>query len=234
MSTDLTNNILVCILHTEKNNSRYNNISNTWGKYIDHLFYSDNQDLDKNIYKVCDRNDYASAQEKQVNIINQMPEKYVSYDWYFFCDDDTFLNINKLRETLCKLDTNVVYGEIRNSWSTDRTLFYPMGGAGFLISGCVMNKIRGNFIDNSKYGIYHSDVTLGMNLRRLNIKMSPILEPNIESKNNQLDGCPLLNSQKPSFYGIEDSEVYKYISFHYITDYSEMEKLNKICMNMTS
>lgn len=234
MSTEVTNSILVCILHTHKNSSRYDNIVNTWGKNIDYLFYSDEEDLTKNIYKVSNRSDYSSAQEKQVNIINQMPEQYLKYDWYFFCDDDTFLNVNKLRNILSKLDTNIVYGEIRNSWASDRTLYYPMGGAGFLISKNIMFKIHGNFIDNSKYGIYHSDVTLGMNLRRLGVEMSPIRESSIDTKPNQLDGCPLLNSQNPSFYGIQDSDVYNYISFHYIKEYNEMKKLNDICMNMTT
>ena len=39
--------ILVSILHGSMFPSRYDNVIKTWGKDIDHIFYSDHEDLEK-------------------------------------------------------------------------------------------------------------------------------------------------------------------------------------------
>ena len=41
--------ILYLLLHTQKHGDRYNNCVNTWLQGQDYLFYSDHEELEKNI-----------------------------------------------------------------------------------------------------------------------------------------------------------------------------------------
>jgi hypothetical protein len=41
--------ILYVIMHTQNQNERYDNVMNTWGRDVDCIFYSDHEDLNKNI-----------------------------------------------------------------------------------------------------------------------------------------------------------------------------------------
>ena len=66
-------NVLYCIIHTQKQDNRIDNIINTWGKNQNLIFYSDHTIIKNNIYQVSTRNDYASGQEKQINVFNFCP-----------------------------------------------------------------------------------------------------------------------------------------------------------------
>ena len=61
--------ILYVILHGSINKERFYNIKETWGSNVDTLFYSDYEELDKNIIKVSNRNDYHSNEEKHINVL---------------------------------------------------------------------------------------------------------------------------------------------------------------------
>lgn len=199
--------ILTLILHTHLQKERYDTIVSTWGQNIDYLFYSDKEDL--NTIKVTDRSDYRSAEIKQVNIINNLPEHFMEYDWYLFCDNDTFVNTKLLFEKIETFDVNKVHGEVIQSWPSDFSLSYLSGGAGFLMSKKILEKIKG---DITIYNSGFSDVTIGLYFR----------DKGIEIENNTL-----FRSQLPEFFGI--TEVEKHVTFHYVTSFFRMNELFQRC-----
>lgn len=201
--------ILALILHGQKSSQRFENISKTWGQEIDFLFYSDHNSF-KTI-KVTDRNDYASAELKQINIINDLPKEYLDYDWYLFCDDDTFINTKLLLFTIDSFNPEEVTGQLIQCWQPDQTLCYLSGGAGFLMSNKILKSIKGRI---PNYNSGYSDVTMGLFYRENNIKI----------KHSEL-----FMSQNPEFYNVSDNNISKFISFHYIKDYETMRKMHEIC-----
>ena len=198
--------ILYVILHGEVYKERYHNIKDTWGKNRDLLFYGDYEDINNEIIKVSENKSYRSNEEKHVNVLKYFNENSnYDYEWFFFCDDDTFVNINKLEELLITFDVNYVHGQLLSTNNIDGNpikngvLEYLSGGAGYLIHCDLLNKISKEIKDlNTGY----SDVTLGLCLKDLNI---PILNSD------------LFKSQPHSFYNYSDDLIKNYISFHYIT-----------------
>lgn len=197
--------ILYVILHGSINPDRYYNVKETWGKDVDCLFYSDHRDVKKNIIKVSDRNDYHSNEPKHINALTYVSNNITGYDWFFFCDDDTFVNTKKLNEFVIDIDKESVHGSsIKGSWSRDPSLDYCSGGAGYLIHFDLLKKIKKHVkVFNSGY----SDVSLGMTLRELNIK----------SINHDV-----FRSQPPEFYNYNINDFKNFISFHYIKTKEDM------------
>lgn len=207
-------NILYCILHTEKHKDRMNNIIETWGKDVDILFYSDHEDIENNVCKVCDRSDYASGQIKAIEILRLLNEKMSEYDWYFFCDNDTFVNTSKLYEYLQNANIDFIHGQIINCWPNDKSLNYPSGGAGYLISNRVLKQLS----DVSFHDTIYGDVSVGLNIRKAKIPMM---------------NSELFHSQKKEYYGINDSEVKDHATFHYINSLQEMQELYELSRSYT-
>jgi len=202
--------ILYLILHTEKQSERYHNIISTWGKNCDYLFYSDHEDLKNNIIKVSDNNSYNSAEEKFCNVMKLIPEDYKNYEWYFFCDNDTFVNTQLMLSNLENFSTDLVHGEVINSFHPDKSLFYLSGGAGYLVHKNIV-KLMMSGVKN--YNTGYSDVSFGYFLRDNNIK---------------INDCKLFNSQPPPFFKIKYENSHNYITFHYIKKLDEMERLYKL------
>jgi hypothetical protein len=190
-------NILYAVLHGQSSSNRYENIIETWGKNKNIIFYSDHEDLDKNIYKVSNRTDYASAEEKHLNSLILLTEKFSSYDWFFFCDDDTFVNTEKLESTI--FDEKYIHGYvITGQWPHDTTLPFCSGGAGYLIHKKNLLKMVENiYVPNTGT----SDVSFGYIAKKSNLEFL---------NNNKF------RSQHPSFFNIKDNEIKNYITFHYI------------------
>lgn len=200
--------ILFVILHGEVYKDRYHSIKNTWGKHVDTLFYSDYENLEQNIVKVSDNKTYSSNEEKHINVIKNL-ENFVNndYEWFFFCDDDTFVNVSMLEKKLNDFDPNYVHGSVINCWPSDRLLSYCSGGAGYLIHNTLLSKIKLNL---KNYNTGYSDVSLGLSLRENGVKVL----------NHEL-----FNSQAPSFYGFGVDSIKKLITFHYIKSEQDMLKL---------
>jgi hypothetical protein len=117
--------------------TRIKTIKETWGKHwIDLVFYTDfNEGND--VIKCTDDPSYKGCEEKAVNRLKQIKEKN-TYDWYFFVDDDTFVNIPNMLSFIKTLNSKYAYG-----YSTTGCLGYPFfqGGAGFFISNECFNRI---------------------------------------------------------------------------------------------
>jgi hypothetical protein len=198
--------ILYVVMHSIVNKNRYDNVMNTWGKNKDVLFYADYDDADKNVIKVSNDISYKSNEEKHINIIKLLNENNTyNYEWFFLCDDDTFVNTLKLEDSLDTFDPNFVNGSILNTWQNDPSLSYCSGGAGNLIHFKLLNIISLN-IKNHNTGF--ADVSLGLSLRESNIGLL---------------NSTLFNSQPPKFYNIEISDINNYISFHYLKTEDEMK-----------
>jgi hypothetical protein len=199
-------NILYCVLHTKHQEARANNILSTWGKNTNILFYSDHDDPTINCYKVTDKSDYSSGQIKQIDVFQLLLKKYNNYDWYFFCDNDTFVNISRLENFATTANINAIHGEIINCWPEDKSLYYPSGGAGYLLSKKILHILTNLHYNNTQY----SDVSMGINIKE---KKIPLIHHD------------LFKSQPPKFYNIENRDIKHYISFHYIVDLHSMQNL---------
>lgn len=199
-------NILYCILHTQRQESRAHNILSTWGKDQNILFYSDHEDKTINCHKVTEQSDYSSGQIKQINIFPLLLTNFNYYDWYFFCDNDTFVNTKLMRSFTVNADYNKIHCQILNTWPNDVSLYYPSGGAGYLVSGHLLKQFT-----NLKYNdTQFSDVSIGINIR---------------DKKLILQHRELFKSQPPKFYNIDNAKIKDYISFHYITTRTDMQML---------
>ena len=203
--------ILYVILHTKKHESRFTNLVNTWLQNQDYVFYSDHEDLDNNIIKVTDNDSYHSNEPKFVSVVNNLPEKYLNYEWYFFVDNDTFVNTKKLESMLDTFDTNVLHGQKIYSWSKDKTMPYLSGGAGMLVHHTKYQHMRENF---RNYNTGYSDVSLGYYMREYGIECVD-------------DG--IFWSQPPEFWKINMSEINHHVSFHYIKEYNQMVEMYNLC-----
>lgn len=203
--------ILYVILHGSINKERFNNVKETWGNNVDTLFYSDYEELDKNIIKVSDRTDYHSNEEKHINVLKYVNENIKNYEWFFFCDDDTFVNTKKLESVLDTFNKKSVNGSAIKCWSSDYNLEYCSGGAGYLIHYELLDTITKKIkVLNTGY----SDVTLGLHLRDLNISV--------------LDSI-FFRTQPPSAFNYNDEDLKNFITFHYIKTKDEMQLLmNKL------
>lgn len=155
------------ILSTEKYQHRKKIIKHTWGKDENIIFFSDGEDAET--VKCSDKNDYFSASEKTINVFQKIKNNELTKfgfnlnenSWNVFCDDDTFINTTNLKKFVKNLDENFVYGkqvyekqyfcecDLHKS-STKGSLIelgYKkvialMGGAGFLVSAKMLQKIE--------------------------------------------------------------------------------------------
>lgn len=218
-------NVICFVNTTKKHIDRIENITKTWAEKIDTVFYSDHQDPGNNVIKVSNRDDYASGEEKQINILNRLSDLTDGddnnlldvYDWVFFVDDDTFINVENLEKYLDSFDEDKVYGSIFDSVKDSENPMYvnkvipleakfPSGGAGFLVSTSVIKDIK----DFSNYHTICGDVSAGLNFHFNQVEQ-------VDSK--------LFNSQNPEFYGHSEDEIKEMISYHYIKTFEEMSQL---------
>lgn len=195
--------ITAFIITSEKYEDRRNRIRNTWGKKIDYLFVSDHEDHDT--IKITEENNYQSAEIKSIKIKNEMPDRYLDNDYFFFCDDDTFLNADLLKAELSSFKKNCIYGHIMNCWPPDTSLNFLSGGSGYLISKEVLIPIMGEIpILNSGA----NDVTLGFFFREKKIKIAH---------------DDRFNPFTPE--SMKKNEVKKNFTFHYIQNDELMNEL---------
>ena len=160
---------------------------------------------------MSDRKDYESCPEKIMNVFTKLPDFYLDYDWYFFCDDDTFLNSKLLLSSAMQFDSDFIYGDVIKCWPNDFSLPYPSGGAGCMIGNSVFKRIR-RF--GTVYSVGFSDVCLGLNIKSLNIKMK---------HDSRFHGL------SPEAHEIDLKEVPNHISFHYIKTKAHQEQLHSLC-----
>ena len=197
------------VITSHKYRDRQNNISLTWGADADLVFYSDETRDEPKTIKTTDDDTIAGAEHKHVNMIRLLEKEFLDSEWFFFCDDDTFVNTKLLEDFVKGCDPDTIYGDIISCWPTDTTLHYPSGGAGLLMSRKVLNILSTTI---SHRGSGYGDVALGLAIRDSQIKM-------------QHDDR--FHSQPPASYHILDTK--QHFTFHYIKDLDTMLKLYNQC-----
>ena len=206
--------LLISIMSSRNNTRRQENILDTWGKEVDIMFYSDHLDEEKNIIKVSDRTDYHSNEEKHINALNYILQNKKDYDWYFFCDDDTYVNVSNLKKFIESADETKVHGfKISYKKCPDNPIYeiipknieYLSGGAGYLIFKDTLFSYN-EFINHDKG---YSDVSFGINIHN---------KTKIEDSN-------LFHSQPPEFYNHNFLQKREMVTYHYIKELPQILNL---------
>lgn len=203
--------IIYFVMTSEKYLDRQKNVSETWGKDVNLYFYSDGNKDKSNKIEVTDKNDYWSLEEKHINIFKYLKDNFLDEEWFFFCDDDTFVNTKKLKEFVKTCDVNSAYGCLINCWPKMKDLFYHSGGGGVLLHRKILNILCEKI--HHKNTMF-ADVTLGLNLIECDIKLMS------DEK---------FHSEKPSDYQINKNEIKDNITFHHIKTFDEMLELYNFC-----
>jgi hypothetical protein len=206
--------VLTCPAYHE---TRVKAVRETWGKCYDTVFLSDRNEGNDIIGYDYLPVGYYNAWAKYAEFIKN--EK-IEYDWYFFTDDDTFVNDKNIIGLLNNPDKSVCYchvGEL-NKDGTDAVgsptgfplntikggelpLTYAGGGAGFIISSSAMKDVikyinSCDVIPNSCYG----DVTFGFWLRGAGVEL-------IDTKDMN-PSCPVAPNE---------DDVKRIKTYHYVT-----------------
>lgn len=219
----MNNNILYVILHGSMNPERWENVVNTWGQGKNYLFYSDHHDPKNRIFKVSNRTDYLSNEDKHVNVwkLINTHKLYQIYEWFFFCDDDTFVNTKLLESNLNNFDKNNIHGHVMQCYPQDPFLNYCSGGAGYLINRKRVEYISKGikFLDTG-----YSDVTLGMFCRENKIKFDndDRFNPNDEKGKDRVG----VHTQDDRYRDIKNP--IEFFTHHYVKNFNQMNDLYKL------
>lgn len=175
--------------------NRVQSIRETWGKNQDVVFLSDlNISPDIIGFEYLQRG-YENIWMKYVEMLKSWTD--FNYDWYFFTDDDTFVNIDNINILLSEYNTDdmICIGHVgalnvdgtdmdgqqtgfpRNTIlgkDTSLPLIYVSGGAGFILSRTSFESICEYMKNLNQYDIprsYNGDVTFGFWMRNSGIKV---------------------------------------------------------------
>lgn len=176
----------------------YHKILDKYG--VDLIFYSDHEDVANNIIKLDCEFVYSKRDNeiKTLTAFNLIKDRFHhKYDWYFFVDDDTFINIPLLMEKVEEFDEDYPYGkDIRGCWGG---LPYASGGAGFLVPDKMVHKM----FDLKNFNSAFNDVSIGYNMQ----------ERGIVFKDS--DYFDTDNPHKRGNHGNTKNELMTHITFHY-------------------
>jgi Fringe-like len=216
--------VLLCILHGKCNKFRTDYLYNYYIRYkqtTDFIFYSDYENIEKHVVKVSNCTTYSSNELKHVNVLNALKKSLKGqFSYILFVDDDTFVNLDLLLHLVNKkcFSNRLIHGEVLKPggdgvnaiFSKYPGLEYPSGGGGYLVP-CQFLSAKKRF-KNFRTGF--SDVSFGLNFNK-----------------EVFYNSDLLKSQNRGFYGIQEKDINKYMTFHYIRTEGEF---NKYFMAMTN
>ena len=185
----LSNTLVVALTSDLYLDTRVKSIQNTWGKLIDTIFLTDSENSQKDIIGYNTPKNYDGIQDKYLNFFEKF--NFEKYDYYFFVDDDTFINIENLKSLkIPSSEDNFAYIRrlVLNPDGTDKDgnytgypmdklrghniqlpLTHPSGGAGYILSKKTTLEIK-KYLEFAKDDTSlsgHSDVTLGFWLRNV-------------------------------------------------------------------
>lgn len=227
------------ILNCEKKpKSLLESVRNTWGKHIDYIVLGDPSQRGDNFlsYPEVVENDYNSVWIKYLAFFKRHD---FTKDWYLFCDDDTFVDVNKIKNLLSKYDPRkniCIFSKcVLNKDGTDMygnqtgflmntikgeeaflPVIHPAGGAGFILSKKTVELIKGYLKNNSKIGYcYKADVAFAFWIN----KVYP------EYIHNDM-----LFGNNPKHYNHTKEDIKNSITYHYVSPELMYELYNK-CYN---
>lgn len=179
-------------------NTRVESIRKTWGQNQDVYFLSDfNIDSDIIGFDYLPKG-YENVWMKYVEFIKT--NSNFDHDWYFFTDDDTYVNINNINKLLTKFNSSnsICIGHVGElnpdardmdgnftgfpihtiiGKDTSLPLVYVSGGAGFILSNEAMRMICQYIKDIKTFDIprsYNGDVTFGFWIRNSGIEIRDV------------------------------------------------------------
>ncbi|HIJ88370.1 MAG TPA: tetratricopeptide repeat protein [Desulfuromonadales bacterium] len=208
--------LAVLVYTTHKYRDRCNLIESSWGKNVDTIFMvTDQSDPRQNYIKVTNNDTYSSQLEKTLYAMLFAHNNLLHLNWFYFVCDDRYVFVENLLNKISELNRFdfSVYGQIGNTWPKDKNLFYPLGGAGILLSKITLIYIIKNIdLDMNKWMRYeYCDVAIGAICQKLGINLV-----NIEG----------MFSQPPEFYSI--SNPGHHINFHYIRTKEQFDALSSV------
>lgn len=202
------------ILTTHKNKDRQKSILDSWLQgFDDYVFYTDLSTSVGNQIPLTKNDGYESGGEKQILELYRIASNglHNNFNWFFFCDDDSVINIKKLIDYSKNIKDKLAIGKIIYCFGPDPTLGYFQGGAGFLLHSSLF---RNSSIPIIIPGVPWSDVHAGIWLRQNNVR---------------LHHDELFNEDPPEKCGKVSSDLMKkQISFHYIKTRDEMIRIDNI------
>lgn len=215
--------ILYSLKTTRKYENRRKSQLETWLSGIeDYIYYSDHEDIDKNIILASHDDTYQGLLEKSLYFYNNLKNIFVndsstsildSYEWIFVADDDTFVNTKNMEKLLETFDDTCAYGYLVTPethpnmvWSDFSHIWKPgegyfSGGGGILISTKSLKQIN-EFVD---YGINSAfeDCTMSLNLSRNGVKLTH---------------SSFFHGTTPEVFGETDRDIVNNITYHHISE----------------
>ena len=172
--------------------TRARGILETWGAHVgDSLIFLGDDDVKVEGFTQLDcihpeeahpgrtENAYEDAPHKLFNALRRIAYDS-TYQWCFFCDDDTYIKVERLMQYVSSKSTDNVCIYAKNqvgNYPQDESLQYPSGGAGWLVSMETLQKIIPH-LDNVPMSIPDRwcDVMLGFALQTAGI---PIIDDGV-------------------------------------------------------
>jgi hypothetical protein len=149
------------------------------------------------------------------------------YDWCFFCDDDTFIFVDKLENILKNYDSNsnAMVGRTgilenkqpRSNFLVKCPLRFFSGGAGFAMSKSSLMHIKKYLNLNRVYPISdNSDVTMGAWIKSAKIDHHMVCKGN------------MFQCGSPRDASLENVKLEDIVTYHYCNeeDFANLNKLN--------
>jgi len=170
--------LIFCVITCKKFKARQEALKQTWLRYQNYIFLSDEEKEDS--INITEVEGHASGEIKQLDSFKFIKNKNLDYNWYFFCDDDTFVNVKNVKELIFKLSPFLSYGNVLSferdpnnpCWNKHgRDLKYFSGGSGFLISNLTLNILAGKEMNTqSGYG----DLSLGLYMKKFMLGLEDV------------------------------------------------------------
>jgi len=144
----------IIIKTTYKNKHRVKMCLDTWLSNQDFVCLTDRLTGEFEEISGSSREDYYSAEEKTLFLINKIKDTniYDDYDWLAFIDDDAILNTKMFNYILPYMNKDFVYGlKMHGVYDKAPNMVYPSGGSGYFISPSLIKKA--NHMINNNWGV---------------------------------------------------------------------------------
>lgn len=194
--------------------SRQKALKESWLKDVkNHYIFASDEDTEDSV-KLSDRKDYYSCEEKQLSSLKYLTENKPNYKWYFFGDDDTYVNTKNLENLLRSFSSDsigFVLSRMTDPYNTAFSRFninaYYSGGAGFCFSQKLLMEVKDGPFPPS---IHYADISMARLLG--NVKFTH---------------CNSFCPTSPTKLGHSESKIREMITYHYVSE-TEMNQLHEI------
>ncbi len=158
-------------------------IEETWAREFDDYVFATDETSGLRRIKFSEFDGHPSCMDKRCNGLIWTIDNRRDFDYYFTCDQDTFVNIDALRRFCALQNKNkfAIYGKYKDgheigSYAADTTLAYCSGGHGILFNRSVFPMFRERlkyYVDNQdKTNLSFDDVAIGLICRELDIGLN--------------------------------------------------------------